>query len=149
MRAFDARDFRGETLVETLISVILLGLLASGIVTALATTINASDLDARQSAAEPALRSYAAAWSRVPYQACTAGSTSNPYGSSDPSGYTAPNGFTASVTSVKFWDGTSASPAVFAATCPSGADQGLQELTLQVRPPRGATQTIAIDKRAA
>jgi type II secretory pathway pseudopilin PulG len=149
VRASQARDAHGETLIETLISVILLGLLASGIVAALATTINASDLDARQSAAEPALRSYAAAWSRVAYQACTASSTANPYGATDPSGYTAPSGFTASVASVKFWDGTSTSPAVFAATCPSGGDQGLQEVTLQVRPPRGATQTIAIDKRAS
>ena len=75
----DARQ-SGETLVETLITVVLLGLLGVGIVAAMASVISVSDLDAKQSGAETVLRSYAQAWNRAPYVSCTASQSTNPYG---------------------------------------------------------------------
>lgn len=138
---------RGETLVETLLSVAMLGLLATAIIAALFTTTSVSDLDAKQSAGEPALRSYAEAWRRATYESCTAGSSANPYGTTTPPGFTAPAGFTASITAIKFWDGTSSNPVVFNATCPAAGDQGLQEITLEVDHPRGTPQTLTILRR--
>ena len=137
----------GETLVETLLSTALLGILATGIVGSMASTISISDFDAQQSGAETVLRSYAEAWDRTTYASCTANQTTNPYGATPPTGFTAPTGYTAAASSVTFWDGTSSSPAAFAGTCPGTGDAGLQSLALQVTPPRGPAQSITIQKR--
>lgn len=137
----------GETLVETLLAVMLLGILATGIVGAMASTVTVSDFDAQQSGAETVLRSYAEAWDRTTYATCTANQSTNPYGSTPPSGFTAPSGYTATVSSVTFWNGTSTAPAVFGATCPGGGDVGLQSLALQVTPNRGPAQSLTIQKR--
>ena len=91
-------------------SVVLLGILTAGIFGALVATTTTADLDAKQAASEPGLRSYAEAWARVAYVPCTAGSSTNPYGATSPPGFTAPAGYVASVTSVQFWDGTSTRP---------------------------------------
>jgi type II secretory pathway pseudopilin PulG len=148
MRTNCTAGTRGETLVETLLSIVLLGILAAGILGALVATTTTSDFDAKQAASEPGLRSYADAWGRATYAPCTAGSSANPYGATAPPGFTAPVGYTASVTAVKFWNGTSTNPAVFTAACPAGGDQGLQELSLQLRSPQGPAQTVTIDRRS-
>lgn len=142
------RDRRqsGETLIETLFTVVLLGLLGVGIVAAMASIISVSDLDAKQSGAETVLRSYAQAWNRADYQPCTS-PTTNPYGSASPPGFTMPSGYTATVSGVTFWNGTSSAPVTFAATCPATGDAGLQALTLRVAAPRGPAQTLTIEKR--
>src|SRR4051812_34958621 len=144
-----ARDHRGETLIETLMTVALLALLATGIVAAFATNIRVSDVDAHLSGSEAVLRSYAEAWDRSDYLACTAGLPTNPYGSTQPPDYTATSGYTASVTAVTFWDGNdpSGAPAVFQPTCPLAGDKGLQSLTLNVQPSSGPPQTLTITKR--
>jgi hypothetical protein len=134
--------------VETLLTVALLGILVTGILSALFATTTTSDFDAKQAQSEPGIRSFADAWSRVEYAPCTAGSSANPYGSTSPPGFAAPVGYTATVTAVRFWNGTSTNPAVFSTTCPAGGDQGLQELDLQLRPPRGPAATVTIDRRA-
>ncbi len=137
----------GETLVETLLSVILLGLLGAGIVTAMASVISVSDFDARQSAAETVLRSYAQAWSRAAYVPCTASQTTNPYTAVVPPGFAAPTGYTATISGTRFWNGTSSTPVTFVATCPATGDAGLQSLNLRVAPPRGPAQTLTVEKR--
>jgi len=141
---------RGETLIETMITVILLGLLATGIVSAFATNIRVSAFDAGLSGSETVLRSYAEAWDRQTYAPCTSpGSTVNPYGSTQPADFTATSGYTASVTAVTFWDGNdpSGSPAVFQPGCPATGDTGLQSMTLKVLPSSGPSQTLTITKR--
>lgn len=148
MRSPGIATSRGETLVETLLSVVLLGILTVGILGALVATTTASDVDAKQAASEPGLRSYAEAWARVPYAPCTAGSSTNPYGATSPPGFTAPAGYVASVASVTFWNGTSTNPAVFSATCPASGDKGLQAIGLQLRPPRGPVQSVTINRRS-
>lgn len=137
----------GETLVETLITVVLLGILATGIVGAFASVITVSDFDAKTAGAETVVRSYAEAWERRTYAACTAGSPVNPY-SGQPSGWSTPGSYSASADIVRFWDGTSTNPAVFVTTCPAGGDQGLQEVVLSVTPLVGPATTVTIDKRA-
>jgi type II secretory pathway pseudopilin PulG len=139
------RSERGETLVETMITVVLLGLLAVGVVASLGTNILVSDTDARLAGSEAVIRSYAQAWQNMPYQPCT--SSANPYGASAPAGFTAPTGFTASLVSVKAWNSGSgaSSPATFTA-CPT-TDTGLQSLDLKVASSRGTEQTLTIVKR--
>lgn len=139
----------GETLVETMVSMVLLGLLATGIVIGLDTNIRTADLDSQLAGSESVLRSFAQAWDAQPYLACT--SSANPYGSGQPQGFTPPAGYTTSLQSpVTVWDGdrtaaASASGAKFV-NCPA-SDTGLQGLTLKVTPPRGPTQTVTITKR--
>ncbi len=143
-----SRRQSGETLIETLITVILLGLLGVGTIAAMTSIISVSDYDAKQSGAETVLRSYAQAWNRAPYAVCTASHTTNPYGSTTPPGFTAPAGFTATISNVTFWNGTTGTPVTFGATCPATGDAGLQSLTLQVTSPRGPAQTLTIQKRS-
>jgi len=137
----------GETLVETLITVVLLGLLATGIVGAFASVITVSNFDAETAGAEAVVRTYAQAWQRRAYVDCTAGSSANPY-SGKPPGYSPPAGYTAAVSAVRFWDGTSSSPAAFVTTCAAGGDAGLQELVVSVTPTDAPATTLTIDKRA-
>jgi type II secretory pathway pseudopilin PulG len=141
------RSQSGETLLETLITVVLLGLLGAGVVSAMASIISVSDLDARQSAGETVLRSYAQAWERAAYVPCVASQATNPNASTTPPGFTAPAGYTATVVSTDFWNGTSSAPVTFVATCPATGDKGLQALNLRVTPPRGPAPTLTIEKR--
>jgi len=140
-----ARNEQGETLIETLISVVLLALLATGIVAGLGTTLRSASFDAQVAGSEAVLRNYAQAWDAQPYASCA--SSANPY-PSQPSGFTPPSGYTTSLTSpVEVWNGTSGSTssAVFV-NCPA-SDTGLQALTLAVRSGTGPTQTLTITKR--
>ena len=140
-----ARSETGETLVETMITVVLLAVLTTGIVASLGTNIRVSDFDARLAGSEAVIRSYAQAWQRAPYLPCT--SSSNPYGTTTPPGFTAPASYTATLVAVKAWNSSSGSsgPATFNA-CPA-TDTGLQSLDLQVTSSRGASQTVTIMKR--
>ena len=136
---------RGETLVETMIAVVLLGMLAVGIVAGLGTNLRVSTADAQIAGSEAVLRSYAQAWDAQPYAACT--SSANPY-PAQPTGFTAPSGYTASlVAPVQTWNGTSGSSsnAIFV-NCPA-TDSGLQALTLKVTSAGGPNQTLTITKR--
>jgi type II secretory pathway pseudopilin PulG len=140
------RGERGETLIETMITVVLLAMLAVGVIASLGTNILVSDNDARLAGSEAVLRSYAQAWQRAPYLPCT--SSANPYGTAAPDGFTAPTRYTATLVSpVKVWNSGSgaSSPATFTA-CPA-TDTGLQTLDLKVSSDRGTEQTLTIQKR--
>jgi type II secretory pathway pseudopilin PulG len=140
------RTERGETLIETLFTVALLGILSVGIVASLGTNIRVSGFDAGLAGSEATIRSYAQAWQAAPYLPCTA--SANPYGATQPAGFTLPTGYTATLVSpVKVWDSTTgvSSNAAFK-TCPA-TDTGLQSLQLRVHPPTGGTQTLTILKR--
>lgn len=142
------RSESGETLAELLVSVAILGILAVGVVGALASDITVSSADRDTASAEAVTRSFGAWITRTlgspsGYRACTTtGSTTNPYygtgtgkWTSPGLGYTAPSGFSATVTGwgsnggVTFWDGTSgfagalngSTANVVGTTCPSTA----------------------------
>lgn len=136
----------GETLLELLVSVAIMGTAFVAILAGIGTTLIATDSHRQQATTEAVLRSYAERIldpTDVAYVACA--TTAN-YAS--PTGFSLPaTGWSASVTSVLARQGDS--PPTFAASCPS-PDKGLQQLTLRVQSPAGqhrATETVVIVKR--
>jgi hypothetical protein len=128
MRLFDrtlASD-RGETLIELLTTVILMGIAVVAIVGGIGTSILMSDIHRKQATAGTNVRNYAEAiQSMLPSGGYVACATTGAYAS--PSGFSVPSGYTKSVVagSMKYWNGSS-----WQTTC--ATDQGLQQLTVQV-----------------
>ena len=119
---------RGETLVELLVTIVIMGIAVAAIVGGLMTSIQMSDIHRKQATAGALARDYAegldryVAGSAAAYVACAVPST---YPLTLPAGVAAPGGFTPSITSVRYWTGTAWTP-----TCTS--DLGLQQVTVQV-----------------
>jgi type II secretory pathway pseudopilin PulG len=119
------RDDRGETLVELLISLTILGTTVVALVAGIGTSIVVSDTHRKEAVAGAVVRSYAEAIESsvnagaTSYVACPTLAT---YGS----GFVAPTGYTPAVTAVTYWNGTG-----FDATSCS-ADFGVQQLSLKV-----------------
>jgi Tfp pilus assembly protein PilV len=137
---------QGETLLELLVSVAIMGTAFVAILAGIGTTLIATDSHRQEATAETVLRSYAERIqdpADVAYVDCaTTASYANPVGFSLPA-----SGWSASVTSVLAWQGDT--PPTFAASCPS-PDTGLQQLTLTVQSPASshqATETVVIVKR--
>lgn len=126
-----ARD-AGETLVELLVTVVILGIATSGISAALLATVNASDLHRQQVLARAALRSWAEQIGTGTYNACAAAGS---FAAPSPA---LPSGLTAAVTSVSYWDGTS-----FAASC--AGDRGVQKVTLRITAANGLSASLSQD----
>jgi prepilin-type N-terminal cleavage/methylation domain-containing protein len=137
---------RGETLVELLVTVTIMGILFVAVMAGTATSISMSDFHRQDGTAEGVIRAYAERMSDptdVPYVDCA---TSSAYAT--PVGFSVPTGWTSSVTSVAYWQGAAANPP-FSGTCPS-PDKGLQQITLQVQSKAGknqATESVVIVKR--
>jgi type II secretory pathway pseudopilin PulG len=113
-----ARD-AGESLIELLVTVVILGIATAGIVGALLAVGTASQTHRRLVLAQNALRSWAEQIGTGPYTDCA--NTGNFAAPSQ----TLPTGFSAAVTGVQYWDG-----AAFAGTC--GTDTGIQRVTLRI-----------------
>jgi len=142
-----ARDQRGETLAEMIVTIAILGIAIVAIVGAMGTMVIATDVRSKQARAEATLRSWSDAMNSnsVAYVNCATTSTSG-Y-SATGAGVTLPSGMSASITAVTYWNGTSTNPATFTSTCPS-TDAGLQQLTLQVASTDGrVAKTATIVKR--
>jgi type II secretory pathway pseudopilin PulG len=131
------RGERGETLIETLVSTALLGIVGIGIIGAIASVLISTDIDRRISRGETVLRSYVAAIQDAPY---ASGGRYSP-------DYQAPKGYTAAITDVQCWDGSR--PAAVPASTVSlafgrcGADHGLQKITVRVGSGSGQRATAA------
>ena len=130
-----SRPDAGETLTETLLTVVILGIATAGIAFALGTVVRASTMDRQQALAQNALRSWAEQIGAGTYTACaTAGSFAAP----SPALAT---GLTAAVTAVQYWDGST-----FAGSCDS--DTGIQRVTLRVTAANGLspalTESVAV-----
>lgn len=145
MRA-QPRDQRGETLLEILVSVSIMGVCFVAVIAGIGTTLLATDTHRQEATAEAVLRTYAERMqdpADVAYVACATTATYT-----TPVGFTLPTaGWSASVTLVQSWQGDT--PPTFSATCPS-PDKGVQQLTLRVQSPVGnhrATETVVIVKR--
>ncbi len=141
------REEHGETLVETLVSTALLGIVGIGIIGAIASVLISTDVDRKISRGETVLRSYVAAIQDEAYRPSGSG-----YGDSYPD----PHGFHVNVASVSCWNDTNLPAAVPAATvslhfgaCP-GRDPGMQQITVTVKgtDSRSTTESATFVKRS-
>jgi type II secretory pathway pseudopilin PulG len=125
-RAGREQDSRGETLIELLISMTILGITVVALVIGIGTSIVVSDTHRKEAVAGSAVRSYAEAIENSVDAASTSyGSCATPATYASTPGFTAPSGYTATVTAVTYWNGTG-----FATSC--AADLGVQRLALTV-----------------
>jgi len=142
------RDDLGETLLELLVTVSIMGIAFVGILAGIGTTFMATDSHRQDATAEAVLRSYAERMKDPTGMVYVNCATTATYGV--PTGFAlpaTPAGWTATVTSSLYWQGDTA-PATFTGVC--GTDKGLQQLTLRVQSPAGshqATETVVIVKR--
>jgi prepilin-type N-terminal cleavage/methylation domain-containing protein len=119
-------DERGETLVEMLLAVAIMGIAAVALMAGLTTSVLMSDIHRKQATAGTAVRDYAEALQNYVadghyVDGCTSPS---PYALGS---FAVPAGFQHSVVagSIRYWNGTSWQP-----TC--ATDKGLQKLTVKV-----------------
>jgi hypothetical protein len=129
------RGESGETLVETLVSTALLGIVGIGIIGAIASVLISTDIDRRLSRGETVLRSFVAAIQDAPYAA----------GGGYAPDYQVPAGYRATITSVQCWDGNRPAPVpagtVSLAFGACGTDHGLQRITVRVESGAGSRAT--------
>jgi Tfp pilus assembly protein PilV len=155
---------RGESLIEVLITVSIVGLGVVAIITSAGSTFRLSGVSREESQADQMLVRYAENLIAVPYQACTSGPV--PYNAAAisaipstnlPDGITVgapgtvaarPDAFALSIQSVSYWNGD-LSPATFSTTCPA-TDLGSQQLALLVHAGDGSLdRTMMIVKRTS
>ena len=154
---------RGESLIEVLMTVSIVGIGVVAIVTAMGSTLRLSGASRVGTHSDQLLVRYAENLTAVPYEACTPGTTPYVAAASSaipstnlPDGITvgAPgtaasrsDAFELSISAMRYWNGD-LSPATFSTTCPS-SDRGSQELTLKVHAGDGSfDSTLMIVKRA-
>jgi Tfp pilus assembly protein PilV len=130
---------RGESLLELLIAVVIMGVTVVAIVGGLATSILVSDMHRKQATAGAYARDYAEtieAWVAAGHY----DANSAPNYAPATVGFSAPTGFTASAQSVRCWNTLGSSWQ----TC--GTDVGLQQVTVQVRSAdgRAAEQVVVV-----
>jgi Tfp pilus assembly protein PilV len=134
---------RGESLIEVLLAVTVLGIAFVGILAGLATAINLSARHRGQANADVVLVSAAESVKNQAYVPCPNVSTSS-YNPTQ--GVTLPNGWAASdlqVTEVKKWNGSS-----FVTSCPA-TDNSLQLITIRAATPDGkSSESIDVVKRS-
>jgi type II secretory pathway pseudopilin PulG len=130
MRRARWADDRGETLVELLVALLIMGTALVAVVGGLATAIVMSSVHREQATVATHMNTYAAqiqgdiAASPTLYDvSCSA---SYPSYTPNPA---AP--YSGSVTKVQYWD-AAASPPAFVASCPGGVDRGVQLVSLEV-----------------
>jgi prepilin-type N-terminal cleavage/methylation domain-containing protein len=128
----------GFTLVELLVTVVILGIAFTVFVGGMGTSILASDYHRRQASTETVLRDFAETLKSRNTTYVTCATT-----------YSAPStppGYTASVTAVAYWNGTNAYVNPLS-TCPA-VDNGLQRISLRATSSAGRdAETVDIVKR--
>ncbi|MEV7583337.1 prepilin-type N-terminal cleavage/methylation domain-containing protein [Streptomyces erythrochromogenes] len=110
------RGEEGETLVEVLVALVLMGIAFAAVFGGIGTAIISSDRQQKVTTADSVVRSAAEKVVSAPYASCARG-----YGTPTP-----PEGYTLTV-EVEYWDGVGA----FGPACPT-ADTGVQKVTLTV-----------------
>jgi type II secretory pathway pseudopilin PulG len=127
------RDDRGETLVELLVALVILGTAVVALIGAVATGVRMSDIHRKEATAGSYVRSFGEAVNTA-VNATPTGYTACATITTYTGAYTVPDtaGYVADVTTVTYWNGTA-----FVATCTT--DRGVQKLTLRVRSKNRAT----------
>jgi prepilin-type N-terminal cleavage/methylation domain-containing protein len=136
VRARGARAEEGFSLVEVLITIVIVGVTFSALLGGLFTTITVSSLHRKQATADSVGRS-AAEWVKD--------SVTNPYANCGGvnayslSGLQKPSGYAVAITSVEYWDGAlpvAGTPysldSHIGSSCPGGGDKGVQRITIVV-----------------
>jgi prepilin-type N-terminal cleavage/methylation domain-containing protein len=134
---------RGDTLIEVLVAVTILGIAFVAVLAGLATSINLSDRHRAQTSAGIVVVSAADSVKNQAYVACPSATTASYSASSGvilPARWTTAN---LAITAIKFRNGTA-----WSATCP-GTDQNVQLITITATAPRGGTESIDVVKRRA
>jgi prepilin-type N-terminal cleavage/methylation domain-containing protein len=140
MKAAGPERQAGYTLSEVLVAVVILAVSVTAIVGAIGSSIFASHVHRDIVTSDAVVRDYAEQLMNATYVSCAT-----------PASYAAmtglPAGFTVSITTVKYWDGTSTNPAVFGPAC--GTDHGVEQMTIVGRRINSAgAQTLQIVKRS-
>jgi len=130
---------RGETLVELLLAIVILGLAGLAVLGGMGTSIIVSDAHRKETVSGAAVRAYAEQLqtkvAASGYVSCAAPGS---YASAAV-GYAPPAGYAASQTGVKYWN---LATKAFGATC--GTDSGVQAVTLQVRDTADTRGTVSL-----
>lgn len=136
-----ARGQRGETLIELLATIVVMGLGVVGVLTMLSTTILLTAQYRASSRANLTLHEYAETLKQpigtMVYKPCATDSDgADPYEAFQ----AAPNGFTAEIIEIEHWNGQTdaAGELEWTSTCD---DHGLQRIAIEVVSPDGKTQT--------
>lgn len=128
----------GESLIETLVALVILGLAVVALLSGLGTAIAASALQSQYATAGVSVKAYAEAVKGAAY---VPGAATASY--QDPPGFTAPAGYTAAVQSVQCGP-----PLALVSACTAATDEGLQKILLAVSSQDGrATEKVVIVKR--
>jgi len=153
------RGEEGFSLVEVLITIVIVGVTFAALLGGLITTITVSSVHRKQATADSVVRS-AAEWIKdgvqTPYAPCGG---VGPYNNSL-SNLPRPSGYSAVVQTVEYWDGASAVAGTpyalnsgigghLGTGCPGTGDKGLQRITIVVtssNPP--ISETVQIIKRS-
>ncbi|MGI5246193.1 type IV pilus modification PilV family protein [Dactylosporangium sp. CA-139066] len=109
---------RGETLIELLVTVIIMGVAMVALVGGIATSIRMSDIHRKQAQAGAYLRAFGEAIAGATYVECAGTSTYAAYSTGDAT-------YTPTITTVRYWDGST-----FGTVC--APDTGIQKVSLKV-----------------
>lgn len=123
------RPEHGVTLIELMVTVMIVGIAFATILVALQGMYTANDENRKLSVAETWVRRYADAIGNASYVSCA--STSSYSAALTPA---LPAQYSATISSVEYWNGD-ASPATFGSlqsACQSGGDKGAQRITVRV-----------------
>jgi type II secretory pathway pseudopilin PulG len=149
-----ATDDRGESLIEILVAVLILGVTATAVMGGLLTSVKVSDIHRKQATAGADVRSYVESVTRAVaaggYKPCAAPSDYLPVPGSAASAvhFATSTGFSPTVARVEYWSDSGPGTAwSWGSTC--APDWGLQRVTLQVASADGrATEQSVVVLRA-
>jgi type II secretory pathway pseudopilin PulG len=157
-RTVRVRSLRGETLIESLASILVLSLVAAAAYTGVMLAIGSSSAHSRSGTSETLLRSAAEVLQNpdLPYRTCATPSAYaaalSPLSAGEP-------GFGVSVRRITHWRApTAANPdslpstvrtseSEFQTSCSNATDAGLQRIVVDVQRPDGRRDTMTVLKR--
>jgi type II secretory pathway pseudopilin PulG len=132
----------GETLLELIIAIMILGVCVVAIGSGIAMSITISAVHRDQATAQDSLHNFAETLESS-YIPCTGAPTPN-YGRS--LAQLTPPGFSAPTVMVDYWVPATGT---FSSTCPSGGDTGLQQVALTLVSTAGrVSQSLVVDLRS-